>query len=112
MRKWLFVGLALLAFSGSIAGISLNLAIIASETPMRHDRYLWTTHAADVTWYAALGVQLIGAWITWRGFPVPNSKQLRLSLYVAVVMACDIGSFLISLLSLDHWTWTVVRSMD
>lgn len=110
MRKWLVAGLAVLAMSGLIAGIFLNLAITASEMPLGHDKYLWM-HTADVTWYAALGVQLVGVCITWRRFRVGPSKHQSILRCAAVVAACDIGSFLIAVELFNNGAWarTVVR---
>ncbi len=112
MRKWLTIGLALLAFSGSMAGIFLNLAIVASEMPLGHNKYLWM-HAADVSGYAALGVQLIGVCVTWRGFRVRPSKYQRMLRCAAVVAGCDIASFLIALKLFNNsaWAWAVVRAL-
>ena len=112
MRTWLFVGLALLALSALIMAISLTLDFIASDTAKTHEQLLSTVHALNVMEYAALGFQLIGAWVTWRGFA--RSKQRRLLKYAATVFACDIGSFLIGMVVLDShwmWAWTVFRSL-
>jgi hypothetical protein len=104
MRPWLFIGLALLALSGLVAAISLILAVIASETPLTHDQYLSTVHASHIAWYTALGIQLIAAWVTWRGFSRPKHHRLRR--FALVVAGYDIGSFVIALVLLDsHWAW-------
>jgi O-antigen/teichoic acid export membrane protein len=109
MIKWLFAGLAVLALSGLVMAISLTLAFIASETPMTHDQFLATVHASHVTWYAALGVQLLGAWVSWRGFPRSESRLLK---YASVVAACDIGSLLTSFVLLNSpRVWTALRAL-
>ena len=106
MRLWLLAGLALLVLSGVGTAIGLTLAIIASESPMSHDQYLRTVYASHITWYTALGIQLIAAWISWRGFPILRSKDYRLWTFAAVVAGCDIGSFVIAFELLNsHWAW-------
>jgi len=109
MRKWLFVGLVALAFSGLTGAISITLAIIASESPMPHEQFLSTVRASHVTWYAALGIQLIGAWVTWRGFTRSKSRLLK---YASMIAVCDIGSLLVSLVLLNSpRVWTALRAL-
>jgi hypothetical protein len=112
MRKRLFVGLAVLALSGLVMALCLTLDFIALDAQKTHEQLLSTVHALNVMEYAALGFQLIGAWVTWMGFA--RSKRPRLLKYAAVVLACDIGSFLIGMVVLySHWAWAwrVFRSL-
>jgi hypothetical protein len=107
MKKLLFWGLALLASSGLMAAISLSLAVLLLDTLFAtHDQYLWTRHASHVTWYAAVVLQMIGAWLTWRGLPVPRSR------YVAAIVVCDLGAILVLAWFLidSRWIWAIVRS--
>ena len=90
MRKWLVVGLALLALSGLVMAVSLTLDFIALDVLKTHEQLLSTVHALNVMEYAALGFQLIGAWVTWRGFA--RSKQPRLLKYAAMIPGF-LGSF-------------------
>jgi hypothetical protein len=104
MKKWLFIGLVLLAFSGLVMGVSITLDFITLDMQMTHEQRISTVHALNVMEYTALSFQVIGAWVTWRGFA--RSKRPRLPKYAAVVVACDIGSFLAAFVFLIfHWLW-------
>ena len=112
MRTWLFVGVAMLALSGLMMGVGLILDFITLDMQLTHEQRLSTVHSLKVIEYTALGLQLVGAWVTWRGFA--RSKHPRLPKYAAVVVACDIGSFLVTcafLISHSVWAWKEFRSL-
>ena len=92
--------------------VSLTLDFIAANTQKTHEQLLSTVHALNVMDSVTLGLQLIGAWVTWKGFA--RSKQPRLPKYAAIVVACDTSSFLIGIAVLNShsaWAWTVFRSL-
>jgi hypothetical protein len=55
MKRWLFVGLALLVLSGLVMGVGLTLDFITLDMQMTHEQRLRLVHALNVIEYAALG---------------------------------------------------------
>ena len=112
MNKWLAIGLALLVLSGLVIGASIALDFMSLDMRMTHAQRISTVHALNVMEYTALSFQVIGAWVTWMGFA--RSKRPRLPKYAAVVVASDVGSFLVTcafLISHSVWAWKAFRSL-
>jgi hypothetical protein len=112
MKKWLAIGVALLAVSGLVMAVGLTLDFITLDMQMTHEQRISTVHALNVMEYTALGFQVIGAWVTWKGFA--RAKRPRLPKYAAVIVACDVGSFVatcVFLISHSMWAWRVFRTL-
>lgn len=70
-----------------LAPLGFTCAIMASESPVTHDRYVQLNHLAGQLSMSSLIVAVVAAWLL-------RTKPLRPLPFAGIVLACSVGTIL------------------